>query len=97
MDSNGDTWFLLVQHRDYGKTDVSEFDDYERAVRAYNRAEREYKSQPLERFPQVDVLLVGADNVESVKKRYPSYFDHGTSLQDRVAELLHEMPPVPAN
>ncbi|SNR68983.1 hypothetical protein SAMN06265360_114157 [Haloechinothrix alba] len=91
-----DTWFLLVQHRSKGKTDVESFSDYFAAARAYNEAEHRYKSQLSSTDADVDVLLVGAASLDLVKERYPSYFGEATSKADRVTGLLNTMQPVPA-
>ena|SRR5437660_12617977 len=67
-----DTWFLLVQLRRAGRTDVTEFDDPEAACTAYDKAERRYAEKIHNR--EVNVLLVGASSLDDVKQGYPSYF-----------------------
>ncbi|HJP74690.1 MAG TPA: hypothetical protein VJ914_10505 [Pseudonocardiaceae bacterium] len=47
-------------------------DDGEVAAAAYGEAERRYESK-MHGNGEVDVLLVGASNLEVVKAQYPSY------------------------
>lgn len=89
-----DTWFLLVQHKRAGRTDVTAFDDLTYAAAAYSEAERRYKDQMRNGSAEVDVLLVGASSLEVVKDRYPSYFSNLKSRSRKVKKLLADLPAV---
>jgi hypothetical protein len=91
-----DTWFLLVQHKRAGRTDVTTFDDPLVAAAAYGEAERRYEDK-IRRGGEVDVLLVGASSLDVVKERYPSYFANLKSRARKVQKLLADLPPVLAH
>jgi hypothetical protein len=92
-----DTWFLLVQHKRAGRTDVRQFDDPAEAAAAYGEAERRFKDEITGADRAVDVLLVGASNLDVVKQRYPSYFANVKSPRAKVRRLLAALPPIPAH
>lgn len=92
-----DTWFLLVQYRRRGRTDVKRFTDLDAAAVAYSEAEQRYKDKLQGIDPEMDVLLVGASSIEVVKERYPSYFTKAKSRSDKVNHLLAVLPAVPAH
>jgi hypothetical protein len=94
--SDTDTWFLLVQQKRAGRTDVSAFDDQDAAVVAYGEAERRYADEIHGSVGDVDVLLVGASTIEVVKARYPSYFTNLTSKAEKVKKPLADRRAVPA-
>lgn len=96
MSVEQDKWFLLVQHRHLGQTDVMEFDDLQAASDAYDAAERQYGRKLSGLDPEVDVLLVGASSLSVVKDRYPSYFTTTTTRKAAVRSLLKSMPVVGA-
>jgi hypothetical protein len=81
-----DTWFLLVQHKLAGPTEVTTFDDGDAATTAYNEAERRYENS------DVDVLLVGASSLDAVKAGYPSYFINRKSAEQKVLKWLADLP-----
>ncbi|GAB3437748.1 hypothetical protein [Actinophytocola sediminis] len=92
-----DTWFLLIQYKRAGRTDVQSFDDPAVAAAAYGDAERRYKDRIRGLDRTVDVLLVGASSLDVVKERYPSYFAREKSVSAKVRKLLDSLPPVPAH
>jgi hypothetical protein len=87
-----DTWFLLVQHKDLGRTDVRTFTDDAEATSAYNETERRYTDGLGRLAPDVDVLLVGAASLDVVKRRYPSYFMSATTMADKIKFLMEKLP-----
>lgn len=91
-----DTWFLLVQYRDQGRTEVTSFADAAEAAVAYGEAERQFKDKMRGSNPEMDVLLVGASSLDVVQERYPSYFTKAKSKIDKARELLASLPLVPA-
>jgi hypothetical protein len=93
---DADTWFLLIQYKRAGRTDVTSFDDSALAAAAYGDAERRYEDKIHGVDRDVDVLLVGASSLDVVKERYPSYFANEKSLSAKVRKLLDGLPPVPA-
>ncbi|SDK64376.1 hypothetical protein SAMN04487820_110152 [Actinopolyspora mzabensis] len=92
-----DTWFLLVQHRHIGRTDVYEYEDPERAAEDYSKTEQRFLSRLGGADPAVDVLLVGAESLDVVKERYPSYFLKDTSRSAKLRQLLAALPVAPAS
>ncbi len=80
-----DTWFLLVQHKLSGPTEVTTFDDADAATAAYSEAEQRYENS------DVDVLLVGASSLDIVKAQYPSYFLNLKSGAKKVRKLLADL------
>lgn len=62
--------FLVVYNRTAGRTKVREFGaDYDAAQRAYEAAERDTWSHP-----DVDVVLLSADSLATVKHTHSSWF-----------------------
>lgn len=71
--------FLVTRDVASGRTTVEEFGiDYEAAQVAYSAAEREAAVRQ-----DVDVVLLSADSLETVKRTHSSYFE-----SDLVSELL---------
>lgn len=67
--------FLLVYSLDQGRLiRQDEFTDRAEATRAYDRAERD--CQALDRF---EIVLVGADSIETVRKTHGHYFRDQTA------------------
>ncbi len=64
--------FLLVYDVALGEAVVEEFGtDYEAALEAYAQREREYRERGA---IEADIVLVGADSLETVRKTHSSYF-----------------------
>lgn len=63
--------FLITRDVTRNKTTVEEFDtDYEAAQHAYEDAERQARN----RF-DLDVVLLSADSLETIKSTHSSYFE----------------------
>lgn len=54
---------------------IDEFDDPDAAVSAYDAAEREASVDP-----KLEIVLLGTDSLETLKKTHGRYFTNGTSL-----------------
>lgn len=75
--------FLLTFDIGRQTADVREFgDDYEAALAAYDEAEDRVQFDP-----QVEVVLLGADSLETLKKTHSSYF-MGTPAEHPFASFL---------
>lgn len=74
-------YYLLVYELETSSLDVT---DYGRNVAAaaaeYDRRERQYRDRP-----EIEVVLVGADSLETVKKTHSHYF--GVSTQSLLTGL----------
>jgi hypothetical protein len=62
--------FLVIYDVAAQKATVREFDDYEAAVAAYESLEKENLGRD-----DLDIVLLGADSLETIKKTHSSYFD----------------------
>lgn len=72
--------FLVTFHIPNGSVEIERFGtDYEAALHAYDEREKEYRDKG--RGEDVDMVLLGADSLETVKRTHSSYFggerDHG--------------------
>ncbi len=70
---------MIREPQDFGTDDVS-------ALRAYEVAEDRYRDRP-----EIDVLLVGSDSLETVRRTHASYFAERsdvTALLDRLRRSL---------
>jgi hypothetical protein len=62
--------FLVVYNLAEGKAHVESFGtDYDRALAAYAQAE-----QDLENRESFDIVLLGAESIETIKRTHSSYF-----------------------
>ncbi len=61
--------FLVVYDVNVGDAEVKEFDDYDTAVAAYDEIEQRMRGRR-----DLDIVLLGADSLETVKKTHSSYF-----------------------
>ncbi len=62
--------FLIVYDIETGKAAIQRFgEDYDRALAEYAEAEQELRSEP-----NLDIVLVGADSIETVERTHSSYF-----------------------
>jgi hypothetical protein len=80
--------FLVVYDIRAGKADVVPFDvNYDAALEAYNRAEEKYRDDP-----NVEVVLLGSDSIETVERTHSSYFELSEAHIDQiVARELAEL------
>lgn len=71
--------FLLVFDHDRGRLiELQEFgDDSEAAVAAYSAKEQEFQGQRM-----IDIVLVGSDSLETVRRTHANYFD-GTVVSSK--------------
>lgn len=77
--------FLLTFDIGRQTAQVREFgDDYEAALNAYDEAEDQVRPDP-----QVEVVLLGADSLETLKKTHSSYF-MGTPAEHPFASFLRD-------
>lgn len=58
----------LVHEKDFGTNSDA-------AVRAYSEMERKYRDEP-----NMDILLVGSDSIETVRLTHANYFDGTASV-----------------
>lgn len=85
-------WFLVAFDREVGDTKVSIFDDQSSAFDAYIEAERDPRTKG--RRPMVDVVLIGADSLQTVESTYAHFFQKGSrqerlrNAQTRFSEML---------
>jgi outer membrane protein TolC len=71
--------FLVIYNIGTGKADVREFEtDYDQALRAYDDCEQSMRNQP-----NVEVVLLSAESLDTIKRTHSSYFQTG-----RLDELL---------
>ncbi len=81
-DPNQIKHFLLTLKIASGELQVESFGfDYEAALRAYARAERASFCNP-----SLDIVLLSADSLETIKQTHSSYFSGTSSAQ--LEELL---------
>jgi hypothetical protein len=78
MRSEETKYFLVTLDPASGRTEVEHFDtDRDAAIDAYGKAER---ANGL--LGPLDIVLLGSDSLESIKKTHSSYFPGGTRLED---------------
>lgn len=79
--------FLLTFDIGRETADVQSFgDDYEAALVAYDVVEEEHRHDP-----QIEVVLLGADSIETLRKTHSSYF-MGDAAEHPFAEFLRRAP-----
>jgi hypothetical protein len=61
--------FLVIYDVKAGEAEVQEYKDYDAAVAAYESVERETRGRT-----DLDIVLLGADSIDTVKKTHSSYF-----------------------
>lgn len=90
MSINDIRHFLVVYDINVGEAEVREFQDYDAAVRAYDEIEERTRGRR-----DLDIVLLGADSLETVKKTHSSYFDttqHGFERFFRDALVAAALP-----
>jgi hypothetical protein len=76
--------FLIKYDIKAGRADVQEFgEDYDAAMEAYEQLEQEARGQS-----DVDVVLLSADSLETIKRTHSSYFETRTFEQLLPAGVL---------
>lgn len=76
--------FLVVYRISLAKAEVRPFGhDYESAVNAYNEAEAEHRETP-----DVEVVLLGSDSLETLKRTHSSYFELAERIDQVVLDTL---------
>jgi hypothetical protein len=78
-------YFLLIYDQSRRKVDVEEFAaDAQRAALEYAEREQQYRDRP-----EIEVVLVGADSLDTVKKTHSHYFsDSPESLLSDLEQRL---------
>lgn len=86
MQSSPVKYFVLIYSKRDAQSDYSvlfeTFTSSDDAIRSYNKREFELSHDPL-----AEVLLVGADSIETVRKTHESFWFRGTA-QEAVENLL---------
>jgi hypothetical protein len=79
--------FLVIYDIENAMAHVEPFElDYERALEAYSKAEEEYRENP-----NVEVVLLGSDSLETLERTHSSYFElAGKHVDQVVARELAE-------
>jgi hypothetical protein len=62
--------FLVIYDVRARQASVEQFDDYDDALAAYERIEKEHFGRD-----DLDIVLLGADSLETIKKTHSSYFE----------------------
>lgn len=62
-------YYLVVYNRQSAEVVYQEFENADEASSAYARLEAEYGAND-----EVEVVLLGADSIETIKKTHPNYF-----------------------
>jgi hypothetical protein len=80
--------FLIVFDHDRGELlgAIQTFDDALTATEAYTATERRHSDDD-----RVEVVLLGSDSIETVRRTHPNYFSGGTSLSDRIDRYLENI------
>lgn len=90
MATSDDRWFLIVRDRYAGETRLKQFDDDDEAWAAYLNAEDEYRDRAWGADPQIEVVLIGAEDEAGVRQSYSHYFEPG-SRHDRQVRILDRL------
>lgn len=80
--------FLVVYDIPAARADVTPFErDYQAALDAYNREEEAQRDNP-----DVEVVLLGSDSVDTLKRTHSSYFElHEKHIDQYVGRVLAEL------
>ena len=62
--------FLVVYDVRAARASVTEYEDYDRALARYDELEKEHLTSD-----EVDVVLLGADSLETIQRTHSSYFE----------------------
>lgn len=78
--------FLLVfDHRLAKLIDQRRFADVDEAMAAYEACEAKYDADA-----EIEVVLIGADSIETVRETHANYFDGTAALAHVLAKILRE-------
>jgi hypothetical protein len=73
--------FLVTYDIHAGRAQVSQFGtDYDAALHAYEQAEQSLRDRS-----DIEVVLLSADSLQTIKRTHSSYFDARDSLEERLA------------
>ena len=75
--------YLLVFDHDAGELTFEKlFDDSDAAVAAYTEMEKKYEHRQ-----RVEVVLIGSDSLDTIRRTHANYFDGSVSLTGLLAGL----------
>jgi hypothetical protein len=63
-------FLLIYDHRNQQLVHQQEFSDASEAAAEYGRMEAEHRNEP-----NLEIVLVGADSIETIKRTHGKYFD----------------------
>lgn len=73
--------FVVTFHRGTGNVDVEDFGtDHRAALAAYEAAEDAVRNRP-----EIEVVLLSADSLDTIKQTHASYFTNGKPLSGLLA------------
>lgn len=75
-------YLLVYDHAQAELVRYESFDDAERAIERYSAMEREY-----DKGDRVEVVLIGSDSFETVKRTHANYFDRGVTVSGYLADV----------
>lgn len=83
MSDNDIKHFLVIYDVNRGEAEVRPFGtDYERAIRAYEQLERENRGRD-----DLDIVLLSADSLETIKRTHSSYFATSEQLREELLSV----------
>ncbi len=68
--------FLVLYDIGAASAKVQRFDDYEEAVAAYSKLEEDLRDRK-----DVDIVLLSADSIETIRRTHSSYFETRESFE----------------
>jgi hypothetical protein len=75
--------YLLVFDHDAGELiDEKYFEDADEAVAKYSEVEKCYEDRK-----RIEVVLIGSDSLETIKRTHANYFDGSVSVSDLLSSL----------
>lgn len=74
--------FILIYNTDLRKlvSEVERFVDVEDATAKFVRLENGFEGKP-----HLQVILVGADSIDTIRETHPHYFGNGNAVEDYLA------------
>lgn len=75
-------YLLVFDHKQGHLIHQREYEHAEAAIEAYSATERRYDKESL-----IEVVLIGSDSLETVRRTHANYFDGTVALQRYLTEV----------
>lgn len=84
-------WYFITQNRWANITNTIEYTNPQEATKDFHKAQHQLAQHLTGPNPEINIMLIGAENLDTVKQRYPYLFHHPKpTTKQQWKQLIHK-------